>query len=179
MAAANRTVVKNYNAANRAINRAPAWVKWTIAAIAIAIIGYALWKVFFAPRREGMTFAAAPQDWVMHGGIDMMNCGDVPGFASSRKTLEEAVEGCNAAGEGCDGFAFDIGGSNDGKGQVYHKKINGTCTDNRTIQCNTNPNVAMYVKLTKNAEFEKLPNCKAGALVTAAGGDGGCFEGNG
>jgi len=53
VAAVNKTVVKNYNAANRAINRAPAWVKWTIAAIAVAIIGYALWKVFFAGKKEG------------------------------------------------------------------------------------------------------------------------------
>ena len=81
VAAANRAVVKNYNAANRAINRAPAWVKWTIAAIAVAIIGYALWKVFFAPGRE----------MFVSGGItyeeksDTMVKFDYPGFAVFNK----------------------------------------------------------------------------------------------
>jgi hypothetical protein len=64
MAAVNKTVVKNYNAANRAINRAPAWVKWTIAAIAIAVIGYALWKLVRPNQiRERFEFAGATNAW--------------------------------------------------------------------------------------------------------------------
>jgi hypothetical protein len=75
IAAANKTVVKNYNAANRAVNRAPAWVKWTIAAIAIAVIGYALWKVFFAGRKMEKfgTDAEYGTTWTRYQGMDLPN----------------------------------------------------------------------------------------------------------
>ena len=168
--AANRAVVKNYNAANRAINRAPAWVKWTIAAIAVAIIGYALWKVFFAGRKEGFdagTSPFAPEGWhryvyadIRHGtpgvvDVEYTNVGDhsisindakLGEFISKASTLE-----CNA---------FSIYKDPSGSTLVIYKKIDSSVSG---IQCDVrdDPNsVVMYVKKKDDGtELLKGVNC--------------------
>ena len=111
IAAANRAVVKNYNAANRAINRAPAWVKWTIAAIAVAIIGYALWKVFFAGKKEGFQ-VYTDQPGFPIGGTEALAWGQEKSLREMGGdnffwdiNLDQAKAECDKLAAECKGFA--------------------------------------------------------------------------
>jgi len=169
IAAVNRTVVKNYNAANRAINRAPAWVKWTIAAIAVAIIGYAIWKVFFARKKEGFDDV---QGFVKYEGKDMTFCSDLKSIVNT--TVADAATAC---GEGCDGFTFDNRGPEDIAYLKSFSKNDGKCDNGGPLQCNDMPGLVMYIKTGKDSDFKRF--CTGVVAGVATGGDGGCFVGNG
>jgi hypothetical protein len=73
---ANRAIVNNYNAANRAVNRAPTWVKWTVGIVAVAVILYVLWKLMWSKKEEftsgGFTYEEKSDTMVKF---------DYPGFA--------------------------------------------------------------------------------------------------
>jgi len=72
---ANRAIVNNYNAANRAVNRAPKWVKWTVGIVAVAVILYVLWKLMW-PKKEGFTSGGVTYE----EKTDTMVKFDYPGF---------------------------------------------------------------------------------------------------